>query len=186
VIFLGLGAAILAIVVALSSKQVQVALDLSSANTGTDKAQEKVPYFVQIPDRAKHADLVISGKVLSSSASMETNDYGDKLIVTHQKVQVAEWLKGSSNSTIDMDIIGGTLNGTTLTVSDQPEPLETGDQAIMFLSQQDNGHFNVAQAGLTGSDIGASEGIMKLNANGQTEEGNLTSAQVKAQLGGVK
>jgi hypothetical protein len=149
---------------------------------GYQQAQQRVPSFVSIPDRAKHASLVISGNVLKTSASYETIDVG-KVIMTHATVAVSGWLKGNSSGTITVDLLGGTApDGMTMRATHEPDLLNAGEQAVLFLQAKGNGHFAPAETDLMGK-----EGeVMKLSSSGTTEEGNLTSAQVKDQLGGAQ
>jgi hypothetical protein len=93
---------------------------------------------VTIEQRVQGSDLVVHGKVKEKRFERQRNQYGDDLIVTHVNLEVKESLKGSAPSAVDMVVEGGTYNGTTLKVSDQPE-LGVGEEVVAFLNKTENG-----------------------------------------------
>lgn len=94
---------------------------------------------VTIEQRVEGSDVVIHGKVKDKQFEKRRNEYGDELIVTHVNLEVQESLKGTPSSNVDMVVEGGTYNGMTLKVSDQPE-LATGEEVVAFLNKTDGGY----------------------------------------------
>lgn len=93
---------------------------------------------VTIEQRAQGSDVVVHGKVKEKRFEKLRNAQGDELIVTHVNLEVQESLKGAASSTVDMVIEGGTYEGMTLKVSDQPE-LATGEEVVAFLNKTEEG-----------------------------------------------
>ena len=74
---------------------------------------------VPLADRARGAERVVVGHVTSVESAWRTNDYGDRLIVSVVHVAVDETMKGQVQSTMDVDVEGGTIGTVTLRVSDE-------------------------------------------------------------------
>lgn len=127
-----------------------------------------------LASRARGAERVLVGTVVSSVASFETNTAGDQLIISHLTVQVGDVLKGLPESTTVVDVEGGTVNGLTMKVSDV-EMLRPGDKAVLFLKRGPAGREQLHLRGL---------GIIKLRADdvAADEDGQPTLAQVRAQV----
>lgn len=97
------------------------------------RAGAQPPARVSVPDRARGADRIVVAQVTDVSASYETNQYGDQLIVSHAHLLVEETLKGNAERGVDLDVVGGTLNGLTLDVSHEPK-ISRGDRAVFFIT----------------------------------------------------
>ena len=69
---------------------------------------------VGIPDRVRGAERVVVASVSSMSASFETNEFGDQIIVSHLTLGVEETFKGKAERSIPMEVEGGTVGGITL------------------------------------------------------------------------
>ncbi|MFL5812954.1 MAG: hypothetical protein ACJ763_05205 [Bdellovibrionia bacterium] len=94
---------------------------------------------VTIEQRAQGSDVVVHGKVKEKRFEKQRNDQGDELIVTHVNLEVQENLKGTESSSVDMVVEGGTYEGMTLKVSDQPE-LVMGEEVVAFLNKTEDGY----------------------------------------------
>ena len=93
-----------------------------------------------IADRARGADQVVVAQVIGVTPSYETNEYGDRLIVSHVDLNVEETLKGKAARRASLDIAGGTVNGVTLEVSHEPK-VNLGQRGVFFMKVQRNGKF---------------------------------------------
>jgi hypothetical protein len=89
---------------------------------------------VSIPDRVRGSEQVVVATVSDLRASYETNEFGDKLIVSHVRLQVHERLKGEPANAVDVDVEGGTVGDVTMDVSSLP-PVSRGDRAVFFLER---------------------------------------------------
>jgi hypothetical protein len=85
-----------------------------------------------ISDRVRGSEQVVVATISDLRATYESNEFGDRLIVSHAKLQVNERLKGNSAQTVDVDILGGTIGDITLDVSAEPH-VNRGDRAVFFL-----------------------------------------------------
>jgi hypothetical protein len=94
---------------------------------------------VTIEQRAKGSDYVVHGKVRKKKAERYRSAHGDDLIVTRVSLDVQEKFKGEGASQVEMIEEGGTLDGITLRVSDQPE-LDVGEEVVAFLKKTDEGY----------------------------------------------
>ena len=70
---------------------------------------------------------IVRGKVTASWAA-----YTGAVIYTHYKVQVSESFKGSAQSSVEVMVPGGTINGLRQNFSGSPQ-LKTGDEFVFFL-----------------------------------------------------
>lgn len=93
-----------------------------------------------IADRARGADQVVVAQVVGVTPSYETNEYGDRLIVSHVDLNVEETLKGRAAHRASLDIAGGTIDGITLDVSHEPK-VNLGERAVFFMKLQRNGKY---------------------------------------------
>ncbi|MGI9086740.1 MAG: hypothetical protein ACR2HH_03200 [Chthoniobacterales bacterium] len=90
------------------------------------------PTFDQL---VAEADLIIQGKV-SEVKSQWVGEGGQRHIVSYVTVQVEDTLKGNPGATYTLRMLGGTVDGETMAVSDAPK-FEVGDRDILFV--KDNG-----------------------------------------------
>lgn len=89
---------------------------------------------VTIPDRVRGSEQVVVASISDLRASYETNEFGDKLIVSHVRLQVHERLKGEPANSVDVDVEGGTVGDVTMDVSSLPQ-VTRGDRAVFFLER---------------------------------------------------
>jgi len=131
---------------------------------------------VDIPARARGADRVVVGTVVSVQAAFEKNEFGDELIVSHAVVEVDQNLKGNAPTAfVDVDVEGGTVGVITLKVSDLPS-VDRGERAVFFLKRRGGSDVHVPH--LRGL------GILKLNANDVVTDSSLTLEQIRAMVRG--
>jgi len=95
---------------------------------------------VPLAERARAAERVVVGRVMSVSPEWQVNEFGDRLIVSIVRVRVTETLKGEAAATIDVDVEGGTIGTLTLRVSDQLS-FTPGERATFFLRRTPRGRF---------------------------------------------
>ena len=127
---------------------------------------------VDIATRAKGADKVVVATIVDVHASLDRNEYGDQLIISHTLLQVDETMKGSPLDTlVSLDVEGGTVGTLTLSVSDLPA-VATGDRAVFFLQQVASkpGIYRPHLRGL---------GILKLDASDRVQQSSLTRSQIR-------
>jgi len=127
---------------------------------------------VDVASRARSSERVVVGRVLTSDASQETNDYGDVLIVSHTLVQVEETMKGGSSGTVQVDVEGGTYQGVTMKVSDMPS-VQPGERAVFFLARGKSGRYVPSQRG---------NGVLKLDSQNVVQNSTMTLPQVRASV----
>src|SRR5947208_2483982 len=65
--------------------------------------------------RAAGAQTIVVATVLSVTADFQTNQFGDRLIVSHADLKVEDALKGSPPPVVSLDVEGGTVGTLTLT-----------------------------------------------------------------------
>jgi hypothetical protein len=104
---------------------------LLAATTGA-AASGMVP--VPVPERVRGAEHVVVAKVTELQASYQQNEFGDQLIVSHVRLQVEETLKGRPEPSVEVDVLGGTVDGITLEVSSLPRMVR-GERAVFFLTR---------------------------------------------------
>jgi hypothetical protein len=92
-----------------------------------------------IASRTHGAARVVVGRVESVQPQFETNQYGDRLIVSHLTVRVLQTIKGPETPYVEVAVEGGTVGEVTLIVSDMPK-LEDGDEAEFFLVPAGHGY----------------------------------------------
>lgn len=124
---------------------------------------------VPIPERARGAAQIVVATVTHLNASLERNEFGDQLIVSHLQVAVEETMKGDRQGALALDVTGGTLNGVTLRVSSLPA-MSIGERAIFFLDVGRNGVYIPHLRG---------QGILKLDAADRVQGTGLTLADVR-------
>jgi hypothetical protein len=112
-----------------------------------------------IADRARGADQVVVAQVVAVTPSYETNEYGDRLIVSHVDLNVEETLKGKAAHRASLDITGGTLDGITLEVSHEPK-VRLGERGVFFMKLKRNGKFGPHKG---------DEGVLALDAQNRVK-----------------
>ena len=85
-----------------------------------------------VASRARGAGKVVVARILDVRAQFESNQFGDRLIVSHAVLEVLETLKGAPEPVMNVAVEGGTVGDLTLRVSDLPS-LEEGERAVFFL-----------------------------------------------------
>jgi hypothetical protein len=125
-----------------------------------------------LADRARAADRVVVGRVVSVAPSWQVNAFGDRLIVSTLRVNVDEMLKGPASALVDVEVEGGTIGGLTLHVSDQ-EAFAPGERAIFFVRRTPRGTFAPHLRG---------QSLMKLDAANRVRGTTLTLNDVRREL----
>jgi hypothetical protein len=100
-------------------------------------AQADVASPQTIEERADGSDTVAVVGIESVKSEKIRNHFGDELIVTRAKLRTKERMKGKQDPA-DLIVEGGTVDGLTLKVSDQPV-LKEGDEAVVFLNNTEDG-----------------------------------------------
>jgi hypothetical protein len=103
-------------------------------------------------DLAAKSTAIVRGKVTDAWMA-KTNG----VIYTHYKVQVAETFKGSAQSSVEIMVPGGTLNGVHQTFAGSPT-LNAGDDFVLFL-------WTSKSSGITWI-MGLTQGMFNLNSDG--------------------
>ena len=99
------------------------------------------PAYAQIAsldERISGAERVVVAKTRTVRAEWRENDHGDRLIVSRVELDVEETIKGDADTTIAMEVDGGTLDGYTLRVSSLPM-VQAGERAVFFLDRGNGG-----------------------------------------------
>ena len=120
-------------------------------------------------ERARGAERVVVGRVVSSQPMWRVNEHGDRLIVTVLRVVAAETLKGAAQSTLDVEVEGGTIGDLTLRVSDLPA-LVPGDRAVFYLRRDARG---------TLIPHGRGDGLLRLDQANRVPGTSLTLDEVR-------
>jgi molybdopterin-binding protein len=129
---------------------------------------------VPLADRARGSERVVVGRVTSVATEWQTNDYGDRLIVSVVKVSVTETLKGEATSTVDVDVEGGTIGNLTLRVSDQLT-FTPGERATFFIRRNARGRFITHLRG---------QGAIKLDVSNRVPGTSLTLDEIRREVTG--
>ena len=161
---------------AVFQSDLQLAYANESASTSAEVVVSAQFKDVEIAERSKDSDVVVSAIAQKTKAVLETNSYGDKFVVTHVTMAVSEWLKGSTDSTIEVELIGGELNGMNMRSSIEPEPLRVGEQAVIFLNKEANGNYRV-----TPGKSSNEKSLLRVKKDGTLIKG-LTISQLRASL----
>lgn len=128
---------------------------------------------VPLPDRARGSERVVVGRVTSVSPVWQTNQFGDRLIVSIVSVAVDETLRGPVQQTVDVEIEGGTIGELTLHVSDL-ESFAPGDRGVFFLRRGARGVFVPHLR---------AQGLLKLDRSDRVRGSDLTLADVRRAAG---
>jgi hypothetical protein len=127
---------------------------------------------IPLSNRAAGAERVVVGRVLSVSPVWQTNEFGDRLIVSIVRVAVDETMKGQVQSTVDVEVEGGTIGTLTLKVSDL-EPFAPGDRAVFYLKRSRRGSLVPHLRG---------QGLLKLDRADRVPGSNVTLDQVRRSI----
>jgi hypothetical protein len=130
-------------------------------------AQDAGP--VPLVQRARGAAQIVVGRVTSVNPVWQVNEFGDRLIVSVVRVAVDETLKGTPASTVDVEVEGGTIAGTTLHVSDE-ESFVTGDRAVFYLTRSARGALVPHLRG---------QGTLKLDRTSRVPNSSLTLDEIR-------
>jgi hypothetical protein len=131
-------------------------------------AQQDQQELATIEQRASGAERVVVATVEDVTSAYETNEFGDRLIVSHAKLHVEEAIKGPA-APLTLSYEGGTVNGVTLHVSSLGA-LEPGERAVFFVSRGRKGEF---QPHLRG------QGIVKLDRQNHVPNSSLTLDDIR-------
>jgi hypothetical protein len=110
---------------------------------------------------------IVRGKVLSASPVQRGS-----LIYTVYRVQVAEWIKGSSTkTTAEVYVPGGLINGRRQSIAGAPA-LELGAEYVVFVWQSPSGTPHI---------IGLSQGVLsvKMSTSAGTAEAVLSRGPIE-------
>ena len=127
---------------------------------------------VSIPDRSKGAETIVVATVIEVTSAFGTNEFADRLIVSHTLLQVEETLKGTAPQILPFEVEGGTVGDLTLRVSDM-EPIASGDRAVFFMIRNRTGA-NVPHL--------RHNGIVPLDRANRVRGSNLTLDEVERQV----
>jgi hypothetical protein len=124
---------------------------------------------VPLAERSRGSERVVVGRVAAVNSVWQTNEFGDRLIVSIVNVVVDETLRGSSAPSVDVEVEGGTIGDLTLNVSDL-EPMAPGDRAVFYLTRNRRGAFVPHLRG---------QGLLKLDRAGRVRDSALTLADIR-------
>ena len=127
---------------------------------------------VDVPTRARGAAKVVIAKVTDVEARFDTNQFGDRLIISQASLSVEETLKGTAEPVLSMDLEGGTIGDLTLQVSDMPT-LRKGERAVFFMDSTASGSHRPHGRGL---------GVLKLDASNRVQGSSVSLAEIKAMV----
>lgn len=125
--------------------------------------------IVPLSERARGAERVVVGHVSAINPVWRVNDFGDRLIVSVLRVAVDETLKGAAQSTVDVEVEGGTIGGLTLRVSDL-DPIGPGDRGVFYLVRSARGTLVPHLRG---------QGFLKLDRSGRVPNSSLTLDEIR-------
>ncbi len=92
----------------------------------------------------READLIVAARVLTVESRWVDEGAGGRTIRTMVSLAPGRVLKGTAPSRLTLDLPGGTVGDTTLTVTDLPA-FRDGDEAVLFLHRED-GHLGLVGA----------------------------------------
>lgn len=127
-----------------------------------------------ILERAQTAERVVVGTVVSVTPRFDTNEFGDRLIVSQTVVRVDETLKGVPAETLSIDVEGGTIGGVTLKVSDV-RAVGVGDRTVFFVKTNRRGQLVPSLRG---------HSILHLNSRDEDDEEQVTLTDVRTKVRG--
>lgn len=136
------------------------------------------PTFEQL---VADADTIFQGTV-TNVRSIWSGEGAQRHIETYVTVQIEDVLKGTPGQTYTLQILGGTVDGETMEVTDSPK-FSIGDRDILFVEHNgtqfvplvgiNNGRFHIQQNQQTGRDIvtnGEGAPVRDVKKFGQEEE----------------
>ena len=124
---------------------------------------------VPLAERARGAERIVVGRVASISPMWQTNEFGDRLIISVMRVTVSETLKGPQQAAIDVELEGGSIGDVTLNVSDQAS-FAPGDRAVFYLRRN-------VRASLVPHLRG--QGVLKLDRSDRVPGSSLTLETIR-------
>lgn len=111
-------------------------------------------------DLVSQAQIILQGTV-TDVQSQWTGEGAQRHIVSYVTVQVEETLKGEPGANYTLRMLGGTVDGTTMEVSDSPK-FKIGDRDILFVENNGtqfiplvgimHGRFHLEQDSATGAE----------------------------------
>jgi hypothetical protein len=125
---------------------------------------------IDIAAQAKGAKKVVIATVTDVESLFDTNDYGDRLIVSRVSYRVDETMKGPRETTGVVTVEGGSVGDLTLKVSDMPV-MTKGDRAVLFLDDS-------AKGGQV--PHGRGKGLLKIDGSNHVTGTTLTLDEVRA------
>ena len=150
------------------------ALLLALAAGTADARQRPAVGAATIEERTAGAERVVVAAVESVTADYQTNEFGDRLIVSHARLAVQEAIKGSTEP-LTIDYEGGTVDGVTLHVSSLPV-LRPGERGVFFVTRGKKGEFRPHLRG---------QGILKLDPQDHVPNSSLTLTDVRRMVSSV-
>jgi len=132
------------------------------------------PMLIATSTRPSAISALPSGMRDSVLLARGTNEFGDRLIVSHAKLQIQEALKGSTEP-LTLDYEGGTVDGVTLHVSSLPV-LRAGERGVFFVTRGKKGEFKPHLRG---------QGILKLDPQDRVPNSSLTLSDVRRMAASV-
>lgn len=124
---------------------------------------------VPLAERARGAERVVLGRVTTVEPVWRTNEFGDRLIVSVVNVAVDETLRGPAQSSVTVEVEGGTIGDLTLHVSDL-ETVAPGDRAVFYLARNARGVFVPHLRG---------QGLLKLDRADRVRGSTVTLAEIR-------
>ena len=94
---------------------------------------------MDLPQLVQNADAIVQGTVEQVYSRWDAEH---KLVFTYVPIRVDESIKGGPRRTVLIRQLGGTIGALNMMVAGTPS-FQAGDQAIMFLSDQNDGTFQV-------------------------------------------
>jgi hypothetical protein len=131
---------------------------------------DQVP--VPLSERARAAERVVVGRVVSVTPEWQVNEFGDRLIVSVVHVSVSETLKGEAAPIVDLEVEGGTIGTLTLHVSDQVS-FAAGERAAFFIRRNRRGKFVPHLRG---------QGLLKLDTANRVPGSSLTLDRIRREV----
>ena len=124
---------------------------------------------VPLVDRTRGSERVVVGRVTAVNPMWQTNEFGDRLIVSVVSVAVDETLRGPTQQAVDVEVEGGTIGDLTLHVSDL-ETFTPGDRGVFYLTRGSRGSLVPHLRG---------QGLLKLDRSDRVRGSNVTLADVR-------
>ena len=131
---------------------------------------------VPLADRARGSERVVVGRVTAVNPVWQTNEFGDRLIVSVVSVAVDETLRGPTQQAVDVEVEGGTIGDLTLHVSDL-ETFTPGDRGVFYLRRGSRGSLVPHLRG---------QGLLKLDRSERVRGSNFTLADVRREAARVR